>query len=57
MRGINSADEPYVQLSALGVQSTGNDYIDPLDEGFTITSSAPTEINENGGTYIFLAIA
>ena len=57
VRGINSADEPYVQLSALGVQSTGNDYIDPLDEGFTITSSAPTEINENGGTYIFLAIA
>ena len=57
VRGINSADEPYSQLSALGVQSTGNDYIDPLDEGFTITSSAPTEINENGGTYIFLAIA
>jgi len=33
------------------------DTIDPLSSGFTVTSSAPADINASGGTYIFLAIA
>ena len=38
-------------------QESGYDYIDPLNAGFTITSAAGTDINTNGGTYLFLAIA
>ena len=57
-RGIVSGNDPYFIMNT---QSTGQvsntDYIDPLNAGFTITSSAPADLNASGGTYLFYAIA
>jgi hypothetical protein len=55
--GITAGNDPYILLNSSAGQTTGTDYIDPLSSGFTITSSAPAELNASGGTYIFLAIA
>ena len=57
LRGIVSGNDPYFILSSDAAAVTNTDYIDPLNAGFTVTSSAPAELNANGGTYLFLAIA
>ena len=56
-RGIVAGDDPYFLLNSTAAQVTNTDYIDPLSSGFTVTSSAPAELNASGGNYIFLAIA
>lgn len=55
-RGINSGTEPYYRFNVAYQQITGYDYIDPFSSGFTLNSGS-ADINANGGTYIFLAIA
>ena len=57
-RGIVSGNDPYflMNLQAAG-QEGGYDSIDPLSAGFTVASADGTDINVNGGTYLFLAIA
>ena len=57
LRGITSGNDPYMLLNSTDAQVTNTDYIDPLNSGFTVTSSAPAALNTNGGTYLFLAIA
>jgi len=44
-------------LNTTAAEVTSTDYIDPLNAGFTVTSSAPAGLNASGGSYIFLAIA
>jgi hypothetical protein len=56
-RGIVSGNDPYLLLNSTAAEVTNTDYIDPLNAGFTVTSSAPTALNASGGTYLFLAIA
>jgi len=56
-RGIVSGNDPYLFLNNENTEVTNTDYIDPLASGFTVTSSAPAELNASGGSYIFLAIA
>ena len=56
-RGIVAGNDPYLLLHSGSAQVTSTDYIDPLNAGFTVTSSAPASLNASGGTYIFLAIA
>ena len=56
-RGIVSGNDPYLLLNSSAAEVTNTDYIDPLNSGFTVTSSAPAALNASGGTYIFLAIA
>jgi hypothetical protein len=56
-RGIIAGNDPYLRLNSTAAQITNTDYIDPLASGFEITSTAPSDINESGGTFIFLAIA
>jgi len=56
-RGIVSGNDPYLLLNSTAAEVTNTDYIDPLNSGFEISSTAPAAINANGGTYIFLAIA
>jgi hypothetical protein len=56
-RGIVSGNDPYLLLNSTAAEVTNTDYIDTYSAGFEISSTAPSEINENGGTYIFLAIA
>ena len=45
-----------MRLNVTGQEVTGNDYIDPLNAGFTVTSSAPAALNTTGGTYLFFAL-
>ena len=57
-QGIVSGNDPYIRLNVGGsYPTTGTDYIDPLNAGFTVTSSAPAALNTSGGTYLFFAIA
>ncbi len=56
-RGIVSGDDPYIELNTTDAEVTNTDYLDPLNAGFTVTSSAPAALNTSGGTYLFLAIA
>jgi hypothetical protein len=56
-RGIVSGNDSYLLLNSTAAEVTNTDYIDPLASGFEISSTAPAEINANGGSYIFLAIA
>lgn len=56
-RGIVSGDDPHIFFNSNAAQDTNDDYIDPLNAGFTITSSAGSDLNASGGTYLFLAIA
>ena len=57
MRGITYGNDPYLNLNNANTEVTDTDYIGPLNAGFTVTSNAPAELNEDGGTYLFLAIA
>ena len=58
-RGIVGGNDSYFQLNEGNNHVTNTDYIDPLNEGFTVTSSASANagINASGGTYMFFAIA
>jgi hypothetical protein len=56
-RGIVSGNDPYLLLNSTAAEVTGTDYVDTFSSGFEISSTAPSAINANGGTYIFLAIA
>ena len=55
--GISVGNSPYLLLNSTAAQVTGTGYIDPLNAGFKVTSSAPAGLNASGGTYTFLAIA
>ena len=57
VRGIVAGNDPYLLLNTTAAEVTGTDYIDPLNAGFTVTSSAPAGLNASSGNYIFLAIA
>ena len=56
-RGIVSGNDSYLLINSGNAKVTGTDYIDPLNAGFTVTSSAPAALNTSSGTYLFLAIA
>ena len=56
-RGIVAGNDPFQEWNNAAAETGSTDYIDPLSTGFTITSSAPADLNTSGGTYIFLAIA
>ena len=59
LRGIVDGNESYSRFNIADVNQTGTDYIDPFSSGFTITSNASSfsDLNTNGQTYLFLAIA
>jgi len=56
-RGIIAGNDPYLLLNSTAAEVTGTDYVDTYAAGFEISSTAPSAINANGGTFIFLAIA
>ena len=56
-RGIVSGNDPYLLLNSTAAEVTNTDYIDTYSAGFEISSTAPSEINESGGTFIFFAVA
>jgi|9_EtaG_2_1085328.scaffolds.fasta_scaffold00283_9 hypothetical protein len=56
-RGIVSGNDPYLIANDEDSEATTTDFIDPLNAGFTVTSSANLGINRDGSNFIFLAIA
>ena len=56
-RGIVAGNDPYLLLNSTAAEVTNTDYVDTASSGFEISSTAPADINANGGTFIFLAIA
>ena len=54
---VDGGNDPYINLNDNDPQVTNNDGIDPYQNGFALTGSGNFEINANGGTYIYLAIA
>lgn len=52
VRGIISANDPYLLLNSTAAEVTGTDYIDPYSAGFTIVDGGLAN-----GTYIVLSIA
>jgi hypothetical protein len=56
-RGIISGNDPSLLLNSTAAEVTNTDYIDPLNAGFQISSTAPAAINANGGSFIFFAVA
>ncbi len=57
VRGITSGNDKHFALNTNTAEGTSSDFINPLNTGFTVSASAPNDINQSGGTYIFLAIA
>jgi len=55
-QGINSGADPYLRLDLSATQITSNDFIDPLNSGFTL-ASGDAGTNGSGAVYIFFAIA
>jgi hypothetical protein len=56
-RGITAGNDPYLFLNAIDTEVTSTNYVDTDTTGFKVTAAAPAELNANGGTYLFLAIA
>jgi hypothetical protein len=54
-RGIVAGNDPWIELNNTNAQNSGQDAIDPLASGFTVTAAA--DVNQPSGNYIFLAIA
>jgi hypothetical protein len=57
VRGIAIGNDKHIALNVTTAEGTSSDFIDPLNAGFTVSAAAPNDINQSGGTYIFLAIA
>ena len=53
LTGNDNYFQPNVDWTLIG----NEDNIDPLSSGFTVASTATSEVNASGGTYLFLAIA
>jgi len=56
-RGISSGSDPYLTLNGFGAEVIGTNYVDTTSVGFQVTAAAPYELNTNGLTFLFLAIA
>ena len=57
-RGIVTGDDPVLSLNNNFAQNNTTDDVDPHSTGFIVNSVSPgREINLNGSTYIYLAIA
>ncbi len=57
VRGIVSGNDPHLSLNTTAAEVTGNDSLDPDNSGFIVNQNSTTNINVNGGEYIYLAIA
>lgn len=57
VRGIIAANDPHLSLNTTAAEVTTDDSVDPDASGFIVNQNTATNINVNGGQYIFLAIA
>jgi hypothetical protein len=56
-RGIVAGNDPYLALNSTAAEVTSNDSVDTDNTGFVVNQVAASNVNVNGATYIFLAIA
>jgi hypothetical protein len=56
-RGIVAGNDPYLALNTDTAEVTSNDSVDTDSTGFVVNQVAASNVNVNGATYIFLAIA
>lgn len=56
-RGIVAGNDPYLAVNSSAAQVTTNDSVDTDNTGFIVNQVAASNVNVNGATYIFLAIA
>jgi hypothetical protein len=56
-RGIVAGNDPYLLLNSTAAEVTGTDAVDTDSTGFIVNRLVAVDVNENAGTYIFLAIA
>jgi hypothetical protein len=57
VRGPYNVNTPYLYPNASTAESTANNILDFLSNGFKIRSAASADWNANGGTYIYMAFA
>jgi hypothetical protein len=56
-RGIVAGNDPYLKLNNTEAETTGYDVVDPYSSGFSVGPQLVGVVNDNGGSYIFYAIA
>ena len=56
-RGIVSGNDPYLLLNSTAAEVTNTDWVDTHSPGFELSNAAGNNVNINGGSFIFLAIA
>jgi hypothetical protein len=56
-RGIVAGNDPYLELNTYNAEVTSNDSVDTDNTGFIVNQVAASNVNVNGATYIFLAVA
>jgi hypothetical protein len=56
-RGIVSGNDPYLRLNSTAAEVTDKDAVDTDSTGFVVNETTGPNINTNGVTYIYLAIA
>jgi hypothetical protein len=56
-RGIVSGNDPYLVLNSNAAEVTTTDWVDTHSPGFELSNAAGNNVNINGGTFVFLAIA
>jgi hypothetical protein len=52
-----AGNDPYFALNDTNAEVTTNDSVDTDNTGFVVNQVAASNVNVNGATYIFLAIA
>ena len=56
-RGIISGNSPYLELNTTSVESSSYNELSPYSSGFTVRNGGGLNLNFNGHTFIFYAIA
>ena len=56
-RGINSGNDPHLSLKGTAAEVATDDSVDVDSSGFVVNQVAATNINVNGGTYLFFAVS
>jgi hypothetical protein len=56
-RGIVSGNDPYLELNTTDAEVTDKDAVDTDNTGFVVNETTGPNINTNGVTYLYLAIA
>jgi hypothetical protein len=56
-RGIVSGNDPYLELNTTDAEVTDKDAVDTDNTGFVVNETTGPNVNTNGVTYLYLAIA